>query len=134
MSTFLYDSAFLKLNDGTWEWTDLEVRMALLDANYFAEKSHTSLVDIPVNSVVLRDVEMTHLRDVGALAKGILPTQESFLSGQEVIAMLLYTRGDTDADAKLIYYSSDGLGFPFTPQGFDYGFAYKQELGGFFEL
>jgi hypothetical protein len=134
VSSLLYRSAQVKLNDGTWTWTDLPVHAALLTANYNASAVHETLEDIPANAVILRDLQLSRLRSTTQLAKGVIPVIEAFLDGREVFALLLYTLGDSDAESELIYYSSDGTGFPFVPQGFDYSVAYRQEDGGFFEL
>jgi hypothetical protein len=132
VSTFLYRSAETNFTIGEWSWVDLPVHAAFLSANYTPDDSHATLEDIPSNAVILRDLEMTRLRYVEQLAKGVLPEVPSFQDSREVFALLLYTLGDTDAESELIYYSSDGTGFPWTPQGFDYGVAYRQENGGFF--
>lgn len=134
MSTFLYRSAQTKLNDGTWTWTALPVYGALLNANYTPDPAHTTLDTIPANALVHRDMELKRLRSTDNKAKGIFDELEAFLDGRTVLALVLYTLGDTDAESELIYYSDDGLGFPFIPQGFDYGVAYRQDLGGFFDL
>lgn len=134
MSTFLYRSAQVKLNDGTWTWTELPVFGALVDANYAPNREHTTLDVIPANAFVQRDMELTRLRDTNDKAKGVFATLEAFLDGREVVSLVLYSKGDTDAESELIYFSDDGLGFPFIPQGFDYGVAYRQDLGGFFDL
>lgn len=135
MSTALYRAAQVKLNDGTWTWTSLPVAAALLTANYTLNRvDHESMADVPSDAVIVRDIELVRLRSTGALAKGVIPSFDSFLDTREVFALLLYTLADADADSKLIYYSSDGIGFPFTPAGFDYSVAYRQEYGGFFQL
>lgn len=134
MSTLLYSAAQLKFNNGTWTWPALPVNAALLTGAYLATPVHSTLADVPPAAVILRDLELSNLRSTNSFAKGVIPSLEAFLDGREVFALLLYTLGVDDAHSDLIYYSSDGIGFPFTPQGFDYSVAYRQELGGFFEL
>lgn len=132
MNTFLYRAAEEHFIDGTWDWDELPVYAAFVSANYAPDPSHETLEDIDSNALVRRDLELTRLRFVNDLAKGVIAEVEAFTDGREVIGLLLYTLGDTDAESELIYYSADGAGFPWTPSGFDYSVAYRQEDGGFF--
>lgn len=134
MATFKYNIAAKNFGTAQWTWTALAVNAALVGAGYIPSPTHQTLDQVEASAVVVRDIELSNLAvtDAGWCA-GDIPEQDALLSAIPIIGLLLYVKGDTDADSTLIYYSSDGVGFPFTADGFNYAVLYDQVAGGWFQ-
>lgn len=132
MATFLYgvtSEAFAEGTLGAWE--TLSVYGALVSSLY-TPKANTDrlLSDIPAAAVIATAGPMTSMASANGICAGILPQFNSLLSAVPAAAIVLYNQ----ATSQLIYYSSDGIGFPLLLQGFNYAVAFDQQLGGWFQV
>lgn len=135
MSTFLYNSARTSFATGGINWPTAAVRCVLLNGVYAPQPTHQFLSDIPAGARLI-DVALTALAQKNGICYGTIPQFNAFTAGSPCISMVLYILAvdHADADSPLIYYSDDGFGFPFTPQGFNYAVGYDQAAGGFFQV
>lgn len=135
MSTFLYNSARASFATKQIDWTSSSVRCVLLNGSYAPQPAHQFLSDIPVGARMI-DAALTGLAQKNGICYGTIPQFNAFIAGSPVVSMVLYILAvdHADADSPLIYYSDDGRGFPFTPQGFNYAVGYDQSAGGFFQV
>lgn len=135
MSTFKYANASQLLGSAGLDLVTANVA-ALLVSNVYAPKmaSDQHVADLPSAAIVARSglLTATALRD--GIFVGTIPEFDALLSPTKVVALVLYRETGNDALSELLYYSSDGPGFPFTPDGFDYFVGYDQSNGGFFEV
>ena len=135
MATFKYGNASQQFGTGAWNWTTLSIKALLLSAAYVPQPNvdvHVS--DIPVGAILARSSgPMTGLAMTNGLATGVIPTFNALLLTQPVVAVALYKDTGVDSTSSLIYYSSDGIGFPFTPLGFNYAVAEDSFYGGWFQ-
>lgn len=131
MTSFVYNSARTNFASGAFNWVTLPVNAMLANANYSASPSDLYVSSILPGAIVVRDLALTNLAQVNQVLSGIIPLVQALIGPVPVLALVLYAKRATDAVSELLYYSSDGVGFPFTPQGFDYGVGYNQLFGGF---
>lgn len=132
MATFLYgvtSEAFAEGTLGAWE--TLSVYGALVNSLYTPKANTDQLLsDIPAAAVIATAGPMTSMASVNGICAGILPQFNSLLSAVPAAAIVLYNH----TTSQLIYYSSDGIGFPLLLQGFNYAVAFDQQLGGWFQV
>lgn len=134
MSTFLYNSALQSFATGTLDWATAPVTVALVNASYSPLQTDTSMAAVPTGAIVAT-ATMANLSVVNGICKGSIPVFAALESASEVTGLLFYLdNGDVPSGNQLIYYSSDGVGFPFTPAGFNYGVGYQQTYGGWFQV
>lgn len=135
MATFKYGNALQQFGTGQFNWPAMTVKALLLSAAYVPRPNTDIYVsDIPASAIIVRSASMISLSMVFGLAKGIIPTFNAFLSVVPVAAVALYADTGVDSTSQLLYYSSDGVGFPFTPQGFNYAVAQDLAQGGWFQV
>lgn len=139
MATFLYGNAAQQFATGAWDWPDLQVTGLLVNAVYVPViDSDTYVSDIPVGALIARSnalgAYMTSQAATDGLCSGILPEFEALIATVPVTALVLYVDTGDDTTSQLVFYSSDGSGFPFTPQGFNYSVVYAQNQGGWFQV
>ena len=134
MATFKYNNASSEFATGQLNWPALPVNAMLVNANYSAFPSDVFVSAIPPAAIELRDIALTNLAQLNGLCQGVIPTIKAFLSPDTVVALVLYVKRGSDSTSELLYYSSDGPGFPFVPSGFDYSVGYDQAAGGFFQV
>lgn len=135
MATFLYGSASQNFATGVWNWPTLAVWGLLVDVTYVPRINHdVNVSDIPPSAIIARIGPMTSKTSIEGVCAGVLPNFAALLSAQSAVAVVLYVIAGSDAASSLIYYSADGAGFPFTPQGFDYAVAQDLSQGGWFQV
>jgi hypothetical protein len=133
-SDFVYNNARVLLGSAQLDWTTAPINFAFVGLGYSPSKSHTSMADIPVDAIIIRDVALTSTAiSAAGICYGVIPVVEALLSDIQIVGMVLYSLGGDDASSPLIYYSSTGPGFPFFAQGFDYFVGFDQTSGGWFE-
>lgn len=134
MATFVYNNARKLFATKGIDWLTDPINAMLLSAVYSPSPTHRFVSEIPGGSILVRDVALTSLTAEAGICAGLIPEFDAFLSAVDVAAVLLYSKQTLDSASPLIYYSSDGVGFPFTPQGFNYAVVYQQTYGGFFQV
>jgi hypothetical protein len=118
-----------------WNWNLLPVNLMLVAASYTPAATDQFVSDIPAAAILARDVALTNLTvSPTGIVRGIIPQLTALDLETPVAALLLYSKGVSDAVSPLIYYSSSGVGFPFTAAGGNYVLAYDQGNGGFFQV
>lgn len=140
MATFLYGNASQNFGTGAWDWPSLAIGALLVSGVYVPRpNTDTYVSDIPPSSLVARSDQndgggdMTSMSMTNGVAYGLIPQFDALISTVPVVALVLFVDTGTDSTSSLIYYSSDGAGFPFTPQGFNYYIAPDSGLGGWFQ-
>jgi hypothetical protein len=135
VATFLYGVTSQQAEATGLNWPGLTVWGLLVDKTYLPKinvDQHVS--DIPASAIIARIGPMTSLASVNGLCSGILPQFLALINTLPAFAIVLYINGGSDAASQLIYYSSDGIGFPLALQGFNYAIAYDQAHGGWFQV
>lgn len=133
MATFMYNSARGKFANKQLDWDDASViKAALVGAAYSPLRTHNFVSDL--TSIVARSGEMTTKVNTSGICKGDIPEFSALLSATEIVGLVIYIDTGSDATSQLLYYSSDGPGFPFTAAGLNYFVGYDQANGGFFEV
>lgn len=132
-NTFLYNNARSLFATGALDWSTAEIHAVLVNAAYAPSLSDVNLSDVPSGAQMI-DVTMTDTDQVNGFCFGTIPEFDAFLSASAVVALLIYSKGSDSSHSPLIYYSADGMGFPFTPQGFNYSVAFDQTARGFFQV
>lgn len=134
MTTLVYNNARYLFATGAINWATANVKAALLNAGYAPQQTDQYLSAVPAGAIVARDQPVTAL---GVTAAGICyGTIGEFLalsSPLPVVGVLLYVSTGVDTTTPLVYYSSDGIGFPFTPAGLNWQVAYDIVNGGYFQ-
>ncbi|MDP9112279.1 MAG: hypothetical protein M3O20_01200 [Acidobacteriota bacterium] len=136
MSTFKYNQAKTDFATGLLNWQSADICMAFTGGNYAPDPNHLTLADVGEGNLIVRDIPLSGRNVVNGICSGTIPAFNAFLQPTVVVGVLIYVRAGRGGDgtARLIYYSDDGVGFPFTPQGFNYVVSFDQTSGGFFEV
>lgn len=135
MSTFKYAHACELFATAGLSWTGADIKAMLVTGNYTPLRAtHRFVSDIPIDDIVIRTDSLANLSATGGICRGDIPELSAFLASSTVAALVLYADSGDDTTSVLIYYSSDGIGFPFTPQGFNYFGSFDQANGGFFQV
>lgn len=135
MSTFKYSLASQLIGTAGLNLVTANIA-ALLVSNVYAPNQNTDqyVAVIPTAAIVARSGLLTAQALTKGIFSGTIPEFDALLSPTKVVALVLYRETGNDALSELLYYSSDGPGFPFIPNGFDYFVGYDQSNGGFFEV
>lgn len=135
MSTFKYVKAAQLIGTAGLNLATADIAAALV-SNVYAPKPTTDqyVADIPSAAIIIRSGLLTGQALTNGIFSGTIPEFDAFLSPTEVAALVLYVETGNDSLSQLIYYSSDGPGFPFIPDGFSYFIGYDQSNGGFFQV
>ena len=132
MTTFVYNSAAHSFRVGGIDWLTASVRVSLVSGSYSPNPNDQYYSAVP-SAAVLANAACSA---PGVRANGVcyctIPSFNAFVSAATVVGLLLYIDTGNPATSPLIYYSSDGIGFPFVGQGFNYSIGYDQGPGGFF--
>lgn len=137
MATFLYAVSSQSFAEATLgAWPTLSPVWGLLVTSAYIPNPITdqTVSNIPAAAIIARAGPMTSQAAVNGVCSGILPQFNSLISSVPAAAIVLYYNTGSDASSQLIYYSSDGVGFPLALQGFNYAVAYDQQLGGWFQV
>lgn len=135
MATFLYGNASQQFALAAFNWPTLTVWALLVDKTYVPSANKDSHVsDILASSIIARQGPMTSMAASNGLCSGNIPQFNSLLDSRTAVAVVLYVNTGVDSTSQLLYYSSDGLGFPFLPQGFNYLVSADLSAGGWFQV
>jgi hypothetical protein len=131
-NTYVYSNARHLFATGQINWVTGNVRCSLVSAAYAPSIGDVFYSAIPAGAI-MADVKLTSQSETGGTCFGVIPEFASFTSATQVVALVLYFDTGNPASSPLLYYSDDGLGFPFQPQGFNYTVGFDQSAGGFFQ-
>lgn len=135
MATFKYVKAEQLIGTAGINLLTANLTCALLSGVYAPNRNTDQFVaDIPPAAIIARSGLLTAQALTQGIFSATIPEFGSLLSVTSVAAMVIYLETGNDAASKLLYYSSDGVGFPFVPSGFNYFVGYDQSNGGFFEV
>lgn len=135
MATFVYGNAREDLATAQLDLSTATVSALLVGPNYTpSPNGDVDVSDIPPGSILLRCGHLTGTSVVNGIFAGTIAEQDAFINAQQVVALVLYVDTGDDTTSELLYYSSDGPGFPFQPQGFNYAISYDLTQGGFFQV
>lgn len=131
---FVYGPARYLIGTAQLDLLTAPINAMLVNALYIPTTGDQYVSDIPPGAVVVRDVALTGLAlNANGVFSGNIPQFSSLVSPYLVVAVVLYSLEMTDDASPLIYYSSTGPGFPFTPNGFTYFVGYDASNGGWFQ-
>lgn len=134
MSTFKYDTAAVAFGTKQINWLSDNIGAMLVGAGYAPSRAKDQFVsDIPAPAIVVRSAQMTSMAIKGGVFTGLIPEFDALASETEVVGLVIYQNTGTDTTSQLIYYSDDGLGFPFLPIGINYFVTFNQSDGGWFQ-
>lgn len=134
MSSFKYDSFVSALGQKQINWITDTFKVLLVSGDYSPSKSTDQFVsDIPSQAIVVRSGSTTGNAIVGGVFRSNVPEFLALASTSEAVAMVIYKDTGADDSSQLVYYSADGIGFPFLPGGINYFLAYDQANGGWFQ-
>jgi hypothetical protein len=133
LSTFLYNKAKSDFATAALNWPTCTPKAMLVDANYTPSPAHQYVSDI-TSGIVIRDLVMSSVAQANGVCSGTLPGVSALLWPNPVVALVIYASTGVDATSRLIYYSSDGLGFPINAIGFNYAISYDQGYAGWFQV
>lgn len=134
MSTFLYNRAKSDFATAAFNWPTCTPKAMLVDAGYTPSVAHQYVSDVPSGAIAVRDLALASVAQSNGVCSGTIPTANALLWPNPVVGLLIYASTGVDATSRLIYYSSDGFGFPFAAVGFNYAIAYDQGYAGWFQV
>lgn len=132
MATFKYNNASAQFATAQFNWPAMTVKALLLSAGYAPALTDVHVSDIPAAAILGRSTSLTGMAQTNGVCRGTIPQLNSLVTAAPVIAIALYADTGNDTTSQLIYYSSDGSGFPFLASGFNYDITYDQIAGGWF--
>src|SRR5262245_203931 len=112
--SFMYKNARSKFSRGQLNWLTANVKCALVSAGYSASRDHVYMSD--VTGVIARSGLVTNKDEDGGICRCDIPEFLALLSGSAVMGMILYVDTGDDTTSQLLYFSDDGVGFPFEAQ------------------
>jgi len=131
-NTYVYNNARSLFATGGINWPVANARVSLVNAGYAPQPGDIYYSDIP-SGAIMKDAAMTNLGQNNGICYGTIPEFDAFSSPSQVVGMVIYLWTGDPTSSPLVYYSDDGLGFPFTPLGFNYAVGYDLAAGGFFQ-
>lgn len=134
MSTFKYNSVCSSFATGAFNWLTCAPKVILVDAGYVPDPAHNFVNQIPAGSIAVRSAALTSVAQTNGKCTALVPQINALLWPNPIVGVIIYNDTGSDATSRLIYYSSDGFGFPFTAVGFNYAVAYDQAGGGWFQV
>jgi len=134
MSTFKYNKACSDFATAQLNWLTCNPKAMLVDAGYVPDPAHNYVSQITAGAIVTRDQALTSVAQTNGKCTGTIPQINALLWLNPVVAVIIYESTGDDATSRLLYYSSDGVGFPFAAQGFNYAVAFDQAGGGWFQV
>jgi len=135
VSTFKYDTAAVAFGTKEIDWLTDDIRAMLVGPGYSVLRATDQFVSIiPPAQIIVRSDQMISMAITNGVYTGLIPQFLALASETIVAALVIYKNnaGD-DTTSQLIYYSDDGIGFPFLPAGVNYFVTYDQANGGWFQ-
>lgn len=135
MSTFVYDNARSLAATAQLNWPAAGTVKAALLSEAYTPNAHldVNLSDVPGGAVII-STTMSGLAQANGICTGTIPEFMAFINAATVVGLLIYIDSGNPATSPLIYYSDEGVGFPFQPLGFNYAVGADLTAGGFFQL
>lgn len=134
-TSFVYNPTRVSFATAQLNWSTAAVNAMLVSTNYSPNPNHLHVSDIPSQAILTRDRALTNKGvTAGGAVYGSIPLMSALANSQPAAAVILYVLGADDAHSQLLYYSSDGPGFPFPLQGFDYFVGFDLSAGGWFQV
>lgn len=134
LSTFKYNHAASDFATGALNWLTCSPNLMLVDAGYVPNPTHQYVSSIPGTAIAVRDLALTSVAQTNGICAGNCPTANALAWPNQIVGIILYEKTGSDATSRLIYYSSDGAGFPFSPNGFNWAVAFDQSNTGWFQV
>lgn len=135
MSTFKYVKGAQLIGSGGVDLLTANINAMLVSRVYAPNRAADQFVAIiPPAAILVRTGLLTGLSLAGGVFSGTIPEIDAYLNPTLAAALVLYVETGNDALSTLLYYSSDGPGFPFPGQGLSYFIGYDQSNGGFFQV
>ncbi len=134
-TTFKYNNASSLFANGALDWATLgsAAHCVLLSAAYTPSPTDQYLSAIPAGAIIADQAFTSTAANTAGVCYGVIPQFLALISAQPVVAMLIYHNTGNPNTSPLIYYSSQGSGFPFTAEGFNYAVGYNALNGGWFQ-
>lgn len=133
-ASFLYNNIRSLFATGAFDWPTAPVNAMLVSALYNSSVDDVNVSDIPSGAIIVRDQALSGLAQIDGICSGNIPQWNSLISPSAASAIVLYSKGASDSVSPLIYYSSNGPGFPILLQGFNYFVGYDSTQGGWFQV
>lgn len=135
MSTFVYDNARSLAATAQLNWPSAGTVKAALMSGAYTPNAHSDVhfSDVPGGAVIIT-ATMSGLAQANGICTGVIPEFDAFLNAATVVGLLFYIDTGDPTTSPLIYYSDEGIGFPFQPLGFNYAVGADLTAGGFFQL
>lgn len=135
MSTFKYDTGAYLIGTAGIDLLTAVIKAAVVSSGYAASKAKDQYVsDIPSAAILTRSSQLASPAIVRGVFSAIIPEALAFTATVDAIGIILFRDTGNDSTSALLYYSDDGIGFPFLPAGLNYFFAFDQANGGWFEV
>lgn len=135
MSTFKYYSASLAFGTKQINWLTDTINALLVGGGYAPSEAHDQYVsDIPSAAIITRSGNFTNKAISNGVCQGLCPEFLQLASATQCTSFVIYKNTGDDTTSQLIYYSDEGLGFPFLPAGINYFVTFDQANGGWFQL
>jgi hypothetical protein len=134
VSTFLYNKAKSDFATAALNWPACTPKAMLVTAAYTPSTAHQFVTDIPAGAIGVRDLAMSGVAQANGLCSGTVAQANALLVTDPIVGLIIYASTGVDSTSRLIYYSSDGLGFPFQAVGFNYAIAFDQSYAGWFQV
>lgn len=135
MNTFKYYQAAILFGTGALNWAGLGslAHCMLVSATYVASPSDQFVSAIPAGAIIADNAFASTAINSQGICYGIIPQFNALLSSSPITGMVIYYNTGNPSTSPLIYYSNQGIGFPFLALGFNYGISYNQLNGGWFQ-
>ena len=132
--TFLYNNIRTLFATGGFNWATSPVNAMLVNSLYVPSLSDQYVSAIPPAAIIARDQVLTGVGQTNGVCYGNIPQWDTLIANSIAVAVVLYSKLSTDPISPLIYYGSNGPGFPLTLQGFNYFVGYDSTQGGWFQV
>jgi len=134
VSTFRYAHAASDFATAALNWVTCVPKVMLVDAGYVPSATHQYVTSITPSAIAVRDLAMTSVAQTDGVCSGTVADASALIWPNPIVAVIIYASTGVDATSRLIYYSSDGIGFPLTAVGFNYSVAFDQTHAGWFQV
>lgn len=132
MSTFKYYNANVLFGTQQLNWRTANIKCLLVTAGYAKLPTDVYVSQIPNAAIVARSANLVGCDIIKGVFTGTVPQFSALAGAVPIVAMVLYQDTGLDTTSPLLFYSSDGVGFPFIPAGVNYFVGYDQANGGWF--
>ena len=132
-NTYVYNNARHLFATAQINWPSANARASLVNGAYAPQPGDKFYSNIPPGAI-MKDALMAGLGENNGICYGTIPQFLAFASPSQVVGVVIYLDTGDPTSSPLIYYSDDGLGFPFQPLSFNYAVAFDQSAGGWFQI